>query len=448
MCFLVNEVDHRAWAFTDAGLGGNSDGQNGGLMHMHEAVFDILIVGGGEAARCAAEAARAVAPHLSIAIVGEEPWLPYDRPPLSKTVLIDPATAGACQKRDASFYAMQNIELLQAARALSIDIERHQVELENGQRLGWRRLILATGSRPKRLPVAASIEPDVHYLRTRNDAERLGAALRRGGRIGIIGAGFIGLEVAAAARTLDCSVTVLERAASVLARVLPPFIAADVEAVHVRRGITFRRDVAVDIEGRDRDGRIAVSITDLTNFVRSVEGFDALVVGIGVLPNVEIAATAGITTSDGIVVDASGRTSTADVFAAGEVTFHPVAGGTGRARYESWQVAQEQAAVVGSTAAGTVREYRELPWFWSDQHSLNIQMLGQVPPDASWVLRGDRLKPSVAAFALGPSGEVRAAIALNAGRDIAGARRLIKSAKVVEPAQLADLNCRWNALLA
>ena len=179
---------------------------------MHEAVFDILIVGGGEAARCAAEAARAAAPDLGIAIVGEESWLPYDRPPLSKAALIDPATAGACQKRDASFYAAQRIELLLGSRAASIDIGRHQVELHNGQRPGWRRLILATGSRPRRLPVPADTESDVHYLRTRDDAERLGAALRRGGRIGVIGAGFIGLEVAAAARTLDCSVIVLERA--------------------------------------------------------------------------------------------------------------------------------------------------------------------------------------------------------------------------------------------
>jgi anthranilate 1,2-dioxygenase ferredoxin reductase component len=419
----------------------------GGLT-MHEAVFDILIVGGGEAARCAAEAARAAAPDLGIAIVGEESWLPYDRPPLSKAALIDPATAGACQKRDASFYAAQRIELLLGSRVVSIDIGRHQVELHNGQRPGWRRLILATGSRPRRLPVPADTESDVHYLRTRDDAERLGAALRRGGRIGIIGAGFIGLEVAAAARTLDCSVIVLERADSVLARVLPPSIAQDVEAVHVRRGISLRKGVAVEIEGRDHDGRIAVSMTNLASSARTVEGFDTLIVGIGVLPNVELAAAAGIATSDGIVVDASGRTSAPDVFAAGEVTCHPVAGGTERARYESWQVAQEQAAAVGSTAAGVIREYKELPWFWSDQHTLNIQMLGQVPPDATWVLRGDRVKPSVAAFALAASGEVRAAIALNAGRDIAGARRLIASRKIVEPARLADTNCRWNALLA
>jgi NADPH-dependent 2,4-dienoyl-CoA reductase/sulfur reductase-like enzyme len=173
-----------------------------------------------------------------------------------------------------------------------------------------------------------------------------------------------------------------------------------------------------------------------------------VVVGIGALPNIELAAAVGIATSDGITVDASGRTSIPDVFAAGEVTSHPVAGGSERARYESWQVSQEQAGAVGSTAAGVVREYKELPWFWSDQHTLNIQMLGQIPPDATWVIRGDRMKSSVAAFALAASGEVRAAIALNAGRDIAGARRLIASRKIVEPVRLADPTCRWNALLA
>jgi anthranilate 1,2-dioxygenase ferredoxin reductase component len=415
---------------------------------MHETTFDILILGGGEAARCAAEAARAAAPDVTIAIIGEEPWPPYDRPPLSKAVLIDPAKVATCEKRDAAFYAAQRIELILGQHASSIDVDRRSVHLQGGQRLAWRRLILATGSRPRQLPAPADIASDLYYLRTRDDAERLGAALRRGGRIGIIGAGFIGLEVAAAARTLGCSVTVLERAESVLARVLPPFIADDIEAVHIRRGISFRKGVAVEIEGRDRAGCIALSTTDFINSARTVESFDALLVGIGVLPNVELATAAGIETSDGIVVDTSGRTSLPDVFAAGEVTCHPVAGSLRRARYEAWQVAQQQAAAVGSTAAGVVCEYKEQPWFWSDQHDLNIQMLGQAPAGATWVFRGDRSTPKVAAFALDADGTVQAAIALNAGRDIAGARRLIASRKIVDPSQLADPNCRWNTILA
>jgi anthranilate 1,2-dioxygenase ferredoxin reductase subunit len=414
---------------------------------MHDTTFDILILGGGEAARCAAEAARAAAPDVTIAIVGEEPWLPYDRPPLSKAVLVDPAQVATCEKRDAAFYAAQRIDLILGQRAASIDVERHSVDLHGGQRLAWRRLILATGSRPRQLPVPADLTPDVYYLRTRDDSERLGAALRRGGRIGIIGAGFIGLEVAAAARTLGCSVTVLERAESVLARVLPAFIARDIEAVHVRRGISFRKGVAVEITGRDQSGAIAISTTDFANSTRTVESFDTLLVGIGVLPNVELAIAAGIETSDGNVVDASGRTSVPNVFAAGEVTCHPVAGGLRRARYEAWQVAQQQAAAVGSTAAGVDSEYKELPWFWSDQHDLNIQMLGQAPVNAVWVFRGDRSAPKVAAFALDTDGIVQAAVALNAGRDIAGARRLIASRKIVDPLRLADPLCRWNVLL-
>lgn len=415
---------------------------------MYETIFDILILGGGEAARCAAEAARAVAPDLSIAIVGEEPWLPYDRPPLSKAVLVDPAQVATCEKRDATFYEAHRIELILGQRASSLDISRRTVDVHGGRRLAWHRLILATGSRPRQLSVPAAITSDVYYLRTRDDAERLGAALRRGGRVGIIGAGFIGLEVAAAARTLGCSVTVFERAEAVLARVLPPFIAQDIEAVHVRRGTSFRKGVSVEIEGRDQHGAIAVSTTEFASSTRVVQSFDTLLVGIGVLPNVELAAAAGIETSDGIVVDASGRTSVPDVFAAGEVTCHPVAGSLRRARYEAWQVAQQQAAAVGSSAAGVDSEYKELPWFWSDQHDLNIQMLGHAPSDAVWVLRGDRSTPRVAAFALDTDGTVQAAIALNAGRDIAGARRLIASRRIVDPSRLADPNCRWNVLLA
>jgi anthranilate 1,2-dioxygenase ferredoxin reductase component len=409
---------------------------------------DILIIGGGEAGRSAAEAARAVDANVTITIVGEEHWLPYDRPPLSKAALTDPSGIAASQKRDQNFYDANRIEVLTGRRAESIDPTRRTVRFTDGASLSWHRLVIATGSRPRRLPMPPAIESKVHYLRTRDDAARLSVSIASGASLGIIGAGFIGLEVAASARTLGCSVTVFERAPSVLARVMPVEIANDIDAVHAERGVTIHKDVAVSVGETDEADGVAVSATDLTSGTKWADRFDVLLVAVGVSPNVELAVSAGIAVDDGIVVDASGRTSIADVFAAGEVTNHPVAGSSRRARYEAWQVAQSQAAAVGSTAAGNVREYTDLPWFWSDQYDFNIQMLGQASTEATWIFRGDRPSRAFTAFAITPSGLVEAAVAINAGRDISGARRLMARRIVVDPAQLADPGCSWNVLLA
>jgi NADPH-dependent 2,4-dienoyl-CoA reductase/sulfur reductase-like enzyme len=408
--------------------------------------YDILVIGGGEAGRCAAEAARAASAEATIAIVGEEPWLPYDRPPLSKAVLIDPANIGTCQKREQAFYDASRIDVVVGRRAVAVDTAGHTVRLAGGEILSWGKLILATGSRARRLDLPDAIAERVHYLRTRDDSVRLSAALQRGASVGLIGAGFIGLEVASSARARGCAVTVFERAPSVLARVMPADIASDIEAAHVEHGVAIRKNVTVEVD-ENGDG-VMVSTTDIAGKERFSERFDVLLVAVGILPNVELAAEAGIAVDDGIVVDAAGRTSVADVFAAGEVTNHPVARGTRRARYESWQVAQSQAAAVGSTAAGVVKEYAEIPWFWSDQYYLNIQMLGHVPSDANWVIRGDRAARAFTAFAIGPAGYLEAAISINAGRDIAGARRLIDRRITPDLAKLADPECKWNVIIA
>ncbi len=418
------------------------------MLSSRRANCGILIIGGGEAARCAAEAARAADTDVRITIVGEEPWLPYDRPPLSKSALTDPSGIHACEKRDAAFYEAQRIKVLTGRRAEAIDPPSRSVQLDGGESLSWERLIIATGSRPKKLALPAGIAPIVHTLRTRDDAARLAASLAGGRSIGIIGAGFIGLEVAASARALGCPVVVFERAPAVLARVMPQGIAHDIEAVHAERGVSIRTNVAISVSETAEGVGAIVSAHDLADGTGSAERCDLLLVAVGVSPNVELAEAAGIAVDDGIVVDASGRTSMPGIFAAGEVTNHPVAGSERRARYESWQVAQSQAAAVGSTAAGVVREYNDLPWFWSDQYDLNIQMLGHVPADATWIFRGARQSRAFTAFAIAPSGLVEAAVSVNAGRDIAGARRLMSRRVAADPAQLADPRCSWNAILS
>ncbi|MBV9373549.1 MAG: FAD-dependent oxidoreductase [Alphaproteobacteria bacterium] len=408
---------------------------------------DILIIGGGEAGRCAAEAARVANPEMTITLVGEEPWLPYNRPPLSKSALADPALLPKCQKRDHAFYDSHRIAVLCGRRAERIEPHERVAQLADGKLLPWHRLILATGSRPRHLPLPPATAKRVHYLRTRDDAARLGSALEAGGSVGVIGAGFIGLEVAATARRLGCAVTVFERAPAVLARVLPANLASDIETAHAEQGVTIHKGVDVSVEETTAPS-FALSATELASGRQWTERFDTLLIAIGVVPNVELAAEAGIATQDGIVVDASGRTSAADVFAAGEVTNHPVAGSDRRARYESWQVAQSQAAAVGSTAAGVVREYAELPWFWSDQYDLNIQMLGHATGEATWVFRGDRSGRAFTAFAVASSGMIEAAVSINAGRDIAGARRLMSRRLSVDLAKLVDPRCSWNTVLA
>ncbi|MBN8605551.1 MAG: FAD-dependent oxidoreductase [Caulobacterales bacterium] len=377
--------------------------------------FDILIVGGGQAARRAAEGARAVAPEASIAIVGEETHPPYDRPPLSKEILLGKADASLCCKRDAASFAADRIELILGTRVAALHLNDHKIETASGERIGYGKLIIATGSRARSLPAPAAIADKVLTLRTIDDATRVAAHLHEGAHIVVIGAGFIGLEAASAARARGARVTVLEAADRVLGRVFPIEAAARVERLHRDAGVDLRLGAKLDEIAPD-GGRVRVSVGAEKLLA------DLVVVGIGIIPNTELARAAGLAVDDGVVVSAEGATSHADVFAAGEVTRHPVRGASAM-RIESWQVAELQADAAGRSAAGAPTAYDAIPYFWSDQYGVNMQMFGLIRPDGAILVRA--AGESALIFSIGADGRIAGAIGFNAGADMSIAKRMI-----------------------
>ena len=390
--------------------------------------YDLLIVGGGQAGRRAAEGARSVAPDITVAIIGDEPHAPYDRPALSKAALETPDGITACEVRTRDSYAADRIDLLTGQRVVRIDQPGQAVWMADGHRLGYGRLILATGSRPRMLDVPAGVADRVMTLRTREDAICLSALLTPAARIVIIGGGFIGLEVASAAIARGALPIVLEAGDQLLGRVMPAAIGARVHALHRAAGVDVRLSTAVNGMAVGPDGTVLVQTA-----LGAIEA-DVVVVGIGVVPNVELALDTGLAVDDGIVVDETGATDDPLIFAAGEVTRRPVAGSARSLRLESWQVAELQAEATGRTAAGVPTPHLTPPWFWSDQLGSNIQVLGHLDgtpvertyPDGGWVL-----------FVLDDNGALRGMAAIDSGRDISTGRRLLGLQHPMDPAALA-----------
>ncbi|MBN3846055.1 FAD-dependent oxidoreductase [Paraburkholderia sp. Ac-20342] len=404
--------------------------------------FDILIIGGGQAGRCAAQAARAVRPDARIAILGDEMHLPYDRPPLSKDVLHDLANSAACEKLSAAQFTDERIEVRPGERATAVDKTARVVDTAAGHRYRYGQLILATGSRVRRLPLPRELDDDVFYLRTRDDAHRLQPRLRAGANVAVIGGGFIGLEVAAAARHHGCTVTVIDLADRLLARVFPDAASRRVLAMHRAAGVDVRLGARIARIEQGPQVGVRIALQDTAHPVHA----DLIVIGIGVIPNTELAQQAGLAVDDGILVDAYGRTDDPYIFAAGEVTRHPVEGRSGLHRIESWQVAELQARAAGATAAGEPRRYDDVPWFWSDQLGVNIQMLGHIPDAPVWVMRGTA-DGAHSLFAFDADGRVTGAIAFDAGRDISALRRVLAKNGRLDPIALADPKVSWRELM-
>lgn len=387
--------------------------------------FDILIVGAGQAGRRAGEAARAVAPGVSIAIVGEEQHPPYDRPPLSKELLLGNGAETLWFKRDKAGFAAASIDLILGERVLDVDLTSKTVRGESGDCYGFDKLILATGSRARRLSESADLGERVTTLRTLDEAQRVARYLHEGSRVVVIGAGFIGLEVASAALLRGASVIVLEAADRVLGRIFPAAISAFVERLHLDAGVDLRLNAKV--KGFSPAPGCVVVETDLG----ALEA-DIVVVGIGVAPNVELAESAGLEVDDGIVVTSEGATSHPDVFAAGEVTRHPLWGG-GHGRHEAWQVAELQAQAAGRSAAGAPTPFSAIPYFWSDQLGVNMQMFGNMDHCAKLISRNDK---GALFFALDPKGSIQGVVGFNAGADMSVAKRMLGA---LAPPDLADL---------
>ena len=403
---------------------------------MTSATERVVIVGAGQAGGRAAEALRAAGYTGEIVLFGEERHEPYERPRLSKSLLLgeEPAAAASLHPRD--WYAAHGVALRTRARVEAIAPKSRAVITADGQRVEYSKLLLCTGSRVRPLSGAPDGLAGVHYLRTLDDSERLAAQLAPGRRLVVIGGGFIGLEVASSALKRGAAVTVVERQPTLLDRVLPAEIAARVASLHAAQGVSLRTGVPVArIKG---NGAVkSVQLADGTEL-----GADLVVIGIGVIPNTELAETAGAASSDGLVVDEHCRTTLEHVYAAGDVTNHynPIL--ERRVRLESWQNAQNQAIAAAHNMIGKARPYAEVPWFWSDQLGTNIQMVGVAEPGMHIVWRGERL-----AFGLAGA-RLRLAVGFDAGGDIRLARRLIESRAQIPAGRLADGAVKLKDLLA
>ena len=389
----------------------------------------FVIVGAGLAGAKAAEALRGSGFDGQISLIGAEEHLPYERPPLSKDYLIGKAERDSVFVHDQTWYRQQDIDLRLGSPASAIDRAARQVRLANGARLPFGKLLLTTGSRPRQLAGVTG----VHYLRTLDDSDRLKEILATGSHLAVIGAGWIGLEIAAAARQAGLQVTVLETLELPLLRVLGREMAQVFADLHRSAGVELR--VGVRIEEIISTGSTATG-------VRLADGTridaDAVVAGIGATPRTELAEQAGLEIGNGIVTSAALRTSDPDIFAAGDVAsaFHPLLGH--HLRVEHWANALKQPAVAAAAMLDRDARYEELPYFYTDQYDLGMEYLGHV--DGGYdqiVVRGDLEAREFIAFWL-KDGRVRAGMNVNIWDVTDSIKNLIRSGHPVNADALAD----------
>ncbi len=401
----------------------------------------IVIVGAGQAGCWAAKTLRQFDFDGRIVLLGEELHPPYDRPPLSKSVLVGEASPESTRYLSHDDLKGLEIEFEPGAKVTHVDRVDRSVGVAGTGSLSYDKLILTMGARVRPLVLPGSEEAPIHYLRSIEDCIALHDVLVPGKRVIVVGGGLIGLEVAAAARKLGAEATVIEVAERVLARVAGPEVSAFITDVHRGRGVEVLCGVMPERIETGSDGcRIVCEDGPV------VEG-DAIVAGIGVIPNTGLAEAAGLRCEGGIWVDEFTRTEDPDIHAAGDVTNHiNLALGGRRIRLETWQNAQNQAAAAAKIICGREEPYCDTPWGWSDQYDCNLQMLSIPDTFAAPIMRG---RPDNGAFSLFymKDGKVIAMAAVNAVRDVAVSRRLVAGGIPVDVARLADPDQPMKELL-
>jgi 3-phenylpropionate/trans-cinnamate dioxygenase ferredoxin reductase subunit len=401
-------------------------------------VPEILVIGGGPAGTFAAIAAKKQAPAARVTLLTCEHCEPYEKPPLSKAVLIGRVSPADAPIAGPGGLAGHGVELDMLAHCTGLDRRERAVVLEGGRRLSYDALVLATGSTPRELRQLPIGTPRVHYLRSEADARALKTALAECRTLLVVGGGLIGLEVAASAATLGIHVIVLEVAPRILARVCDEETAATVHAAQTRHGVDIRVGATLAAATLEIDGRIVARTGDGECIVA-----DLVVVGTGSKPDDALAASAGLATNDGIVVDEHCRTSDPAIFAAGDCVRFP--GPHGPVRLENWIHAQDQGVVAGRNAAGANDAYVAVPSFWSEQYDLYIQGVGW-PIAGSTRVRRQLADSRTLVFDV-CDGRLVYAMGINAQRDLAVARRLIERKVPIDPSALADPAQSLNAML-
>jgi 3-phenylpropionate/trans-cinnamate dioxygenase ferredoxin reductase subunit len=404
----------------------------------------FVIVGAGLAGAKAAEALRTEGFDGRIILVGEESSRPYDRPALSKEFLQGKLVEEKLDVHPREWYRENDVDLYVDTRIAAVDRDTHEIVTEAGQRYGYDKLLLTTGSSPRRLTVNGGTAVGPLYLRTLNDSEALKAAFASGGRVAIIGGGWIGLETAAAARAAGCDVTVIEMAELPLVKVLGREVAEKFAALHRAHGVTLELNVGVSaIESRDAQS-YEIRLTD----ERTVNA-DAIVAGVGIVPNIRLAEEAGLIIDNGVLVDEFLATSAPDIFAAGDVAnaFYPMFGT--HLRLEHWSAALNQGPIAAANMLGRNVAYDRVPYFFSDQYDQGMEYTGFVDKGHydRVVFRGDSSKSEYIAFWM-KDGRVLAGMNVNVWDVTNVIANLVRSRGTIDEDKLADVTIPLEDLVS
>jgi 3-phenylpropionate/trans-cinnamate dioxygenase ferredoxin reductase subunit len=400
----------------------------------------VVIAGAGHAAGQLVASLRQHKFEGQIVLVGDEPYLPYQRPPLSKKFLAGEMDAERLYVKPASFYEEAGVELHLDSTITAIDRENKRLHLADDD-IAYDKLVLALGSRVRQLPVEGTNLKGVHYLRSIADVEGIRGNMEPGRRLVVIGAGYIGLEVAAVAQQAGLDVTVIEMADRVMSRVVSPEISDFYQIEHTNQGVRLRLSTGVTaLNGKKRVK--SVTTTDGDD-LRA----DLVVIGVGIQPNTELATDAGLAVDNGIVVDNHCITSDPDIFAVGDCTSHPNAIYGRQMRLESVHNAVEQAKTAAANICGGDVSYSQVPWFWSDQYDLKLQIAGLSEGHDDVVIRGNPAKRTFSCLYLA-EGRLIAVDAINAPRDFVQSKQLIADHAEIDASKLADTEIALKDMIA
>lgn len=393
-----------------------------------------VIAGAGHAAGQIAQSLRSSACNFTgrLIMIGEEPYLPYQRPPLSKQFLAGEIGLDRVYFKPPAFYEKFNVETMLNHKIVSLDRQTKQLKLADGATIGYDRLVFATGSRVRTIAAPGVDLPGIFYLRTVDDVGAIRARIKPGGRLVIVGGGYIGLEVAAVMVKHGLDVTVVEMAPTVLARVVDKQVAEFFASVHRKAGVKIENGVAV--QGFAGNGKVErVLCADGREFPA-----DLVIIGVGIVPNVEVAQAAGLACDNGITVDEFARTEDPAIFAAGDCANHPNRLLGRRLRLESVHNALEQGKTAALAMCGKLVEYAQVPWFWSDQYDLKLQIVGLSGAHDSVIIRGSMEKHAFAAFYM--KGNVIIAVdAINSPQEFMASKQLIAAKTPIDLKKLANL---------
>jgi 3-phenylpropionate/trans-cinnamate dioxygenase ferredoxin reductase subunit len=403
----------------------------------------VAIIGAGQAGLQVAVSLRELRYDGRVVLIGDEPHAPYQRPPLSKGYLLGEVGPGQVTLRPEAFFSKQQIELITGKRAVAIDRVRRMLGFEDDSVVEYDHLVVATGARNRSLAVPGADLQNVFFLRTLDEAVLLRARMVVAKNAVVIGAGFIGLEFAASARKQGLNVTVLEVADRPMARAVSKTMSAACAREHEKMGVRLLFETRVTrLLGENG------TVTGVETVDGRILDADVVVIGIGVIPNIELAATCDLTIEDGIIVDEFLRTCDPHISAIGDVAAHRSAYANGRrVRLESVQNAVDQARSVAGCIAGRPAAYQALPWFWSNQGHLHLQMTGLWSSNCEEAVRGDPTSTSFSVYSF-REGRLVCVESLNRPADHMLARRLLTSRVAVKPLQAADANFELKSLLA